>query len=86
MEKQEVLEKIIYYLTKQKADIFYEIKKGKCYINISEIENVISRRTKTSFSNDEENYEEILRATIDNYKNKQLLQIFFQYLFVFIEK
>lgn len=72
MEKQEVLEKIIYYLTKQKPEVFYEIKKGKYFINISEIENVIGRQTRHSFSNENENYEESIKLTMDNYMNKQI--------------
>ena len=72
MDKQEVLEKIIYYLTKQKPESFYEIKKGKYYINISEIENVSNRQTRTSFSNEEEDYEQTIKDIFNNYKSKQL--------------
>lgn len=72
MEKQEVLEKIIYYLTKQKPEIFYEVKKGKCFINISEIENVINRQARVSFSNEDENYEQIIETTVNNYKTKHI--------------
>jgi len=72
MEKQEVLEKIIYYLTKQSADNFYEQKKGKYYINILEIENIFNRKTKASFSNDEENFNDALQQVIEQYKSKQL--------------
>lgn len=72
MDKQEVLEKIIYYLTKQKPENFYEIKKGKYYINISEIENVSNRQTRTSFSNEEEDYDQTIIDIFSNYKNKQI--------------
>jgi hypothetical protein len=72
MDKQEVLEKIIYYLTKQKPENFYEIKKGKYYINISEIENVSNRQTRTSFSNEDEDYEQTIKDIFNNYKNKQI--------------
>lgn len=72
MEKQEVLEKIIYYITKQRSDAFYEIIKGKYYINISEIDNVLNRTKRLSFSNEEQDLEESLSRTINNYKNKQI--------------
>jgi len=72
MDKQEVLEKIIYYITKQRSDAFYEVIKGKYYINISEIDNVLNRTKRLSFSNEEQDFQEYLSRTIDNFKNKQI--------------
>ncbi len=72
MEKQDVLEKIIFYITKQKPEIFYEKKKGKYFINISEIDNYINKQNKLTFSNEDEDFEESVSSIIDNFENKQL--------------
>lgn len=72
MEKQDVLEKVIFYITKQKPELFYEKKKGKYFINISEIENYINKQTRLTFSNDEEDFEGSIFNIIDNYSNKQM--------------
>ena len=72
MEKQDILEKVIFYITKQKPEIFYEKKKGKYFINISEIENYLNKQNKLTFSNDEEDYEESISKVIANFENKQI--------------
>ena len=75
MEKQDVLEKIIFYITKQKPEIFYEKKKGKYFINISEIDNYINKQNKLTFSNEDEDFEDSVSSIIDNFENKQLKYI-----------
>jgi hypothetical protein len=72
MEKQDILEKVIFYITKQKPELFYEKKKGKYFINISEIENYINKQNKLTFSNEEEDFEEAVSTVISNFENKQI--------------
>jgi hypothetical protein len=72
MNKQEVLEKIIFYLTKEPVEKFYTIKKNKCYINISELDTINDRAKRLSFSNEDEDFEIVLQNTISSYNNKQL--------------
>lgn len=53
MNKQEVLEKIVFYLTKKNSEEFYTQQKGKCYINIEALDSVITRkRVSISDNND----------------------------------
>jgi hypothetical protein len=53
MNKQEVLEKIVFYLTKKKSEEFYTQQKGKFYINIEALDSVITRkRVSISDNND----------------------------------
>lgn len=68
MNKQEVLEKIILYVTKRKAEDFYTIKKDKYYINISAIENSFRRHSFTE--NDE--YDVSIKFLCEEYKLKRI--------------
>jgi hypothetical protein len=72
MNKQEVLEKIIFYLTKEPVEKFYTIKKNKYYINISELDTINDRNKRISFYNEDEDFENVLQNTISSYNNKQL--------------
>lgn len=72
MNKQEVLEKIIFYLTKEPVEKFYTVKKNKYYINISELDTINDRSKRLSFSNEDEDFEQVLQNTISSYNNKQL--------------
>lgn len=68
MNKQEVLEKIILYVTKRKAEDFYIVKKDKYYINISAIENSFRRH---SFTEGDE-YNLTIKSLCEEYKLKHI--------------
>lgn len=70
MNKQEVLEKIVYYLTKKNSEEFYTQQKGKFYINIEALDSVLMRkRVSISDSND---FNSTIKNLFKEYKIKRI--------------
>jgi len=69
MNRQEVLEKIILYITKRPAEEFYTVKKDKYYINVNAIDNSVRRQSFTEFSGD---YESSIKLICEDYNMKRI--------------
>jgi len=69
MNRQEVLEKIILYITKRPAEEFYTVKKDKYYINVNAIDNSVRRQSFTEFSGD---YESSIKMICEDYNMKRI--------------
>jgi hypothetical protein len=69
MNRQEVLEKIILYITKRPAEEFYTVKKDKYYINVNAIDNSVRRQSFTEFSGD---YESSIKMICEDFSMKRI--------------
>lgn len=70
MNKQEVLEKIVYYLTKRNSEEFYTQQKGKFYINIESLDSVLMRK-RVSMSDDND-FNSTIKNIFKEYKIKRI--------------
>lgn len=69
MNKQEVLEKIILYITKRPAEEFFMVKKEKYYINIKAIENSSQKQSFSDFNGD---YDSSIKTICEDYSMKRI--------------
>lgn len=69
MNRQEVLEKIILYITKRPAEEFYTVKKDKYYINVNSIENSIRKQSFAEFSGD---FESSIKMICEDFSMKRI--------------
>ena len=78
MNKQEVLEKIIFYLTKKNAEEFYTQQKGKFYINIESLDCVITRKRQSISNNND--YESQIKNLFKEFNSKNITkkELFFE--------
>jgi hypothetical protein len=70
MNKQEVLEKIILYITKRPSEEFYTVKKDKYYININSIDNSLRRQSFSTTTNGD--YENFIKQICEDYSMKRI--------------
>ena len=69
MNKQEVLEKIILYITKRPAEEFYTVRKDKYYIDVNAIDNCSRKYSFTEFSGD---IEGSIKQICEDYSMKRI--------------